>query len=626
MAASLDYYEVLRIDVDADDEAIEAAFRRLALEIHPDRNRSPDATRQMQELIEARDTLLDPYLRALHNLDRQKRTNGAGSAKRSERNPPEHANHRTRQTASKPDEDYVLRFGSYKGQTLKSVFEAWPSYLSTYLRVKMGDVAERNAIRAFLGLSESEWESEPAETRSSKENQEEEEAGRDTRTRPNNGYTLRYGMYARRTLQWVFANHPAYLTYYLKAGMGDVRERNCIRAFLFISTAEWEKDQPSAQRNARSSPPRGERAEPRSQGAEDPGDYVLKYGAFAGKRIAEVHSADPNHLKGYLERMLGTTDERAMIGRFLGVNPLEVRAEYMRGIQVPAPQAVSSQRSRQTDESGSHVPWKGALIVVGLIGFFVAAAAVAPPGQTAATPTAARSATLPPIASVPPYPYQVPTVSVRTVPPVTRSDIPIPTIPALPTFNSRLLTPIPTFDRRFLTPIPTIGSYTFPAGSSYSPMPGSWVAYQPDIAIRFYAMPWWVEQPQYSGPDRLSLGSSSTAEDFEAVDIYRFRGVGNSADPRAWQAEYDGYTQRSAVANPAITSSPRPQKAAGYDGYIGQYHYFQSSNDLQIDVTMWVGQVNGDSVVMIFRCEPARDADLDRGVAEVLATIDFNAR
>jgi hypothetical protein len=46
---------------------------------------------------------------------------------------------------------------------------------------------------------------------------------------------------------------------------------------------------------------------------------------------------------------------------------------------------------------------------------------------------------------------------------------------------------------------------------------------------------------------------------------------------------------------------------------------------VQIDGTLWVGQVNGDRVVMNFRCDPREDARLDAAVAQVLATIDFNA-
>ncbi len=58
------YYAVLGVGVDADTAAIKAAYRRRAMELHPDRNASADATRQFQFLNEAYATLADPATRA----------------------------------------------------------------------------------------------------------------------------------------------------------------------------------------------------------------------------------------------------------------------------------------------------------------------------------------------------------------------------------------------------------------------------------------------------------------------------------------------------------------------------------------------------------------------------------
>lgn len=59
-----DYYRVLQVDRLAPIEAIEASYRRLAREAHPDLNDSPDATKRMQALNEARAVLRDPLKRA----------------------------------------------------------------------------------------------------------------------------------------------------------------------------------------------------------------------------------------------------------------------------------------------------------------------------------------------------------------------------------------------------------------------------------------------------------------------------------------------------------------------------------------------------------------------------------
>ena len=48
-----DYYKILEIDSNASDTEIKKAFKKLALEWHPDRNPNMDTTKKMQELNEA---------------------------------------------------------------------------------------------------------------------------------------------------------------------------------------------------------------------------------------------------------------------------------------------------------------------------------------------------------------------------------------------------------------------------------------------------------------------------------------------------------------------------------------------------------------------------------------------
>jgi hypothetical protein len=57
------YYAILGVSVDADTATIMAAYRRRAMELHPDRNTSPNAARQFQLLNEAHATLNDPTAR-----------------------------------------------------------------------------------------------------------------------------------------------------------------------------------------------------------------------------------------------------------------------------------------------------------------------------------------------------------------------------------------------------------------------------------------------------------------------------------------------------------------------------------------------------------------------------------
>src|SRR4030043_2280154 len=59
MAAKRDYYEALGVSKTALKEEIKDAYRKLALQYHPDRNKSPDAEEKFKEISEAYAVLSD---------------------------------------------------------------------------------------------------------------------------------------------------------------------------------------------------------------------------------------------------------------------------------------------------------------------------------------------------------------------------------------------------------------------------------------------------------------------------------------------------------------------------------------------------------------------------------------
>ena len=65
--AQKDYYEVLGVARDADADGIKAAFRKLAMEYHPDRNKAPEAADRFKEIAEAYGILSDPDKRAQYD-------------------------------------------------------------------------------------------------------------------------------------------------------------------------------------------------------------------------------------------------------------------------------------------------------------------------------------------------------------------------------------------------------------------------------------------------------------------------------------------------------------------------------------------------------------------------------
>ncbi|MBI4286861.1 MAG: molecular chaperone DnaJ [Chloroflexi bacterium] len=67
MATQRDYYEVLGISREANDEDIKKAFRKLAFQFHPDRNRDTGAEDKFKEINEAYEVLSDPQKRAAYD-------------------------------------------------------------------------------------------------------------------------------------------------------------------------------------------------------------------------------------------------------------------------------------------------------------------------------------------------------------------------------------------------------------------------------------------------------------------------------------------------------------------------------------------------------------------------------
>lgn len=67
MAVKRDYYEVLGVSRDASTEEIKKAFRKLAFQYHPDRNRDGDAEEKFKEVNEAYEILSDADKRAAYD-------------------------------------------------------------------------------------------------------------------------------------------------------------------------------------------------------------------------------------------------------------------------------------------------------------------------------------------------------------------------------------------------------------------------------------------------------------------------------------------------------------------------------------------------------------------------------
>ena len=76
-----DYYDVLGVPRNASDEEVRKAFRKLALEYHPDRNKGAGAEERFKEVAEAYQVLIDPKKRQGYDRFGHRGVTGNGGAR-----------------------------------------------------------------------------------------------------------------------------------------------------------------------------------------------------------------------------------------------------------------------------------------------------------------------------------------------------------------------------------------------------------------------------------------------------------------------------------------------------------------------------------------------------------------
>ncbi len=81
MDTFIDYYAVLGVDANASADSIKAAFKKLALQYHPDVNKGADAQERMRILLLAYQTLSDPAERKTYDVRRSEHVLGTSGAR-----------------------------------------------------------------------------------------------------------------------------------------------------------------------------------------------------------------------------------------------------------------------------------------------------------------------------------------------------------------------------------------------------------------------------------------------------------------------------------------------------------------------------------------------------------------
>ena len=130
MPETEDLYEILHLHPSAHPDVIQAAYRRLALLYHPDKNPSPEATAQMNSVNRAYEVLSDPEKRAEYDHSRAPQPVAASQETRPRR---------TRGTSSL---DYVT-IGSSKDDVARI---QGPPNITSHWRDTFGSVGDKNLL------------------------------------------------------------------------------------------------------------------------------------------------------------------------------------------------------------------------------------------------------------------------------------------------------------------------------------------------------------------------------------------------------------------------------------------------------------------------------------------------
>lgn len=77
--AGKDFYKVLGVSPESNEDEIKKAYRKMALKFHPDKNSDADAEDRFKEIAEAYEILTDPKKRSIYDQFGEEGEEGRGS-------------------------------------------------------------------------------------------------------------------------------------------------------------------------------------------------------------------------------------------------------------------------------------------------------------------------------------------------------------------------------------------------------------------------------------------------------------------------------------------------------------------------------------------------------------------
>jgi curved DNA-binding protein CbpA len=148
-ASGLDLYGILQVDPRAEPNVIQAAYRTLALRMHPDHSQNDNTAPAMAMLNRAYGVLRDPALRRQYDETRSPAT-ALPIAPPSFTQPSSSVSERLRPpTDDRGASSMTVTFGRYEGWTLQQIARQDPEYLE-WLRRHSSGIGYRRQIDEIL--------------------------------------------------------------------------------------------------------------------------------------------------------------------------------------------------------------------------------------------------------------------------------------------------------------------------------------------------------------------------------------------------------------------------------------------------------------------------------------------
>jgi hypothetical protein len=168
-----------------------------------------------------------------------------------------------------------------------------------------------------------------------------------------------------------------------------------------------------------------------------------------------------------------------------------------------------------------------------------------------------------------------------------------------------------------------------PEPPSASPQAGSFVAFCPAIHVRFMAPPAVMQSANTCQDNSLFLTTNIVSDaGVEYLTVFRYASDARGQSAAGWKDVLAGFHRTDTASGDVAWSEddqPVPQAAPGSAGFIGHFTRTDKGGTRYAGA-LWTGAAGSDTVAILGQASAAQRAQLDRDMAQILRTADFNAQ